>query len=99
MAALLATRKHNSAWDQGSLEAPSDFEIRSSKSVAYLQDNLQRWDVEAYVHNGFGILVPALFSMLEQEQIFFSFPGRHLLIALNEKRLRKFDPHDAIRDG
>ncbi|KAI9870614.1 MAG: hypothetical protein M1830_004046, partial [Pleopsidium flavum] len=92
MAALLAMKKHSGAPDHAGRETPVELETRISKATAHVQDKLQHWDVEASMHVGFEILVPALLSMLEQEKIYFTFPGQQSLATLNERKLWKFDP-------
>ena len=65
---------------------------RISKAEAYLEKALQEWDVESSMHVGFEILVPALLTMLENESIYLSFPGRKLLQGLNAVKLRGINP-------
>ncbi|KAI9886142.1 MAG: hypothetical protein M1823_002045 [Watsoniomyces obsoletus] len=92
MAALLAMKRHYVPAAECRPEPPAHVEHSIVKAIKYLKKELQRWDVEACVHVGFEILVPSLLSMLEQEQIHFSFPGRASLMALHRRKLDKFHP-------
>lgn len=91
MAALLALKRHGSA-PYSTDELPFDFESRMSDAVTCLQSKLQQWDVEASVHVGFEVVIPALLLLLEEENVLFDFPGRQSLMRLNRKKLEKFDP-------
>lgn len=57
----------------------------------YLRDSLQNWEVDDSLPIGFEILLPALLSMLESENIHFVFPGRHKLENLNARKMTRFD--------
>lgn len=92
MAALLAMKKHSNVSGVPNEADASRLELCIVKAIEYVQDSLQDWDVDASMHVGFEILVPALLSMLENEHILFHFPGRQLLERLNAQKLTSFDP-------
>lgn len=92
MAALLAMIKHKNAQSLDNDEDPFGLETRIKKARISLEKSLQQWDVESAVHVGFEMLVPALLKMLETEKMSFIFPQQQSLEALNQTKLRKFDP-------
>ena len=63
-----------------------------SKAIAFLTRALNEWRVEECIHVGFEILVPAHLRMLEKVGIGFEFPGKQVLLALNQRKLAKFRP-------
>lgn len=87
-AALLALKKHAKVL-AGQL---ADLESRCAKAEESLLNLLRSWDIDACDHVGFEVLVPALLKQLEQEGASFNFPARKTLMALNAKKLAKFDP-------
>ena len=89
LAGLLAMKRHQQ------IAAPAldaNLHVPIAKAVLYLQDKLQQWDVGVDIPISFEILVPALLSMLEQEQFSFQFPRKPVLMSLNAQKLRNFDP-------
>ena len=86
MAALLTMKSRC----QTSL-SPDCLKSRIVRAISYLKQKLGRWDVEACLHVGFEVLVPALLSMLEQDGLYFSFPGRDKLMTFNQEKLSRFD--------
>ena len=92
LAALLALQKHANRSDMRHRPNSPDLEVRISKATMYLQESLQHWDVDQSLQVGFEILVPALLSMLESENIHFVFSGRKQLESLNARKLARFDP-------
>jgi hypothetical protein len=98
MAALLALKKHANAPQNTGCALPDDLELRISRATVFLGKKLQHWQVEASIHVGFEILVPALLRQLELESIFFEFPGRRSLLAINDKKLARFDPRMLYRE-
>ena len=92
LAALLALRKHANGSDMRHHPNSPDLELRMSKATMYLRESLQHWDVDQCLDIGFEILVPALLSMLESENIHFVFLGRQQLERLNARKLARFDP-------
>ena len=92
MAALLAMKRHQSNPGIAGNHLPSDMCSRISQAITFLENQLKEWDVGASIHVGFEVLVPALLAMLEDEYVSFDFPGRQALMALNKKKLEKFDP-------
>ncbi|MCJ1438192.1 hypothetical protein MMC27_007579 [Xylographa pallens] len=92
LAALLAIKKHISAFNSQGAGNVMDLEKSVSNATAFLHKTLQRWDVENSVHVGFEILVPALLSMLEDEDIQLDFPGKKALNKLYRLKLAKFEP-------
>lgn len=73
-------------------EQADDLGLRIHKAFSFLQSSLQAWDVKSSLHVGFEILIPAHLAMLEGFGLNFSFPCRTALMALNKKKLAKFDP-------
>ena len=92
LAALLAMKRHEKSTDIAMPVTDPDLHTRISKAVTYLQRRLQQWDEGASIPIGFEILVPALLSMLEQEELVFHFPRKQVLMRLNAKKLKHFDP-------
>lgn len=92
LAALLAMKRHEKSTDIAMPVADPDLHTRTSKAVTYLQQRLQQWDEGASIPIGFEILVPALLSMLEQEQLVFHFPQKQVLMSINAKKMKHFDP-------
>lgn len=92
MAALLAMKRHKDVLDLGCEDDSSDLQMRISKATLYLQELLHVWDVESEIRVGFEFLVPALLSMLDDEDIFLTFPGREPLEAIYQTKMSKFDP-------
>lgn len=92
LAALLALKKHSNAGIPENNIDSFSLDVPISKARSYLEEKLPDWDVDSGIHVGFEILVPALLAMLETEQMYFSFPGRHLLQKLRDAKLAKFDP-------
>ena len=91
MAGLLALKVHLDTPQNRSSSLPSDIENRISNACAALENMLQHWDVQASVHVGFEILVPALLQSLEKKGFSFAIPGHRFLEVLNQKKLAKFD--------
>ena len=92
MAALLAMRKHGNLAGKDNCKLPPDFDARVSSARAYLQKKLEQWDVDATVHVGFEVLIPAHLLLLEQEGCHFEFPGQSALMKLYAEKSKKFDP-------
>lgn len=97
LAALLAIRKQANRNDMRFCPNVSDLEDRISKATTYLRESLQHWDVDESLHVGFEILIPALLSLLESENIQFAFTGRERLERLRAKKLSSFDPEMLYR--
>ncbi|MCJ1360209.1 MAG: hypothetical protein MMC33_010212 [Icmadophila ericetorum] len=66
-----------------------DLNLRIEGATRFLQEELQSWDVTSADHVGFEIIIPAMLELLSQEGIHFDFPGRSLLMELNQKKLSK----------
>ncbi|KAL8687603.1 MAG: hypothetical protein Q9218_006271 [Villophora microphyllina] len=92
LAALLALKKHAKPICSTALETTHNLEAPIFKATTFLQGVLQHWDVEASTGVAFELLVPAHFSMLQDEGIAFDFPQKPVLMALHAKKLAKFDP-------
>lgn len=93
MGALLAMLKHSTASSPSPRSpVPWNSELRISKAKENLSSQLQHWDVDICDHVGFEYLVPALMTMLEKYGISFSFPGKKLLLELNQMKMAKFTP-------
>lgn len=89
MAALLTLRKHASAPcpNDGRGE---DLLTKMYRGAAFVQTQLQSWDVESTAHVGFELLVPALLDYLEQEGFVFDFTGREMLLKIKNKKMARF---------
>ena len=92
LAGLLALKRHRDELSLANQANISNYEARITVARAYIEAHLQDWDVEASIHVGFEILIPALLSMLEAKSIRFDFHGRRSLERLNAIKLMKFDP-------
>lgn len=99
MAALLAMIKHSRMAGDSEAGAAAVLDERISKATAHLATKLREWNVEASLHVGFEILVPALLTVLEQEKVTFTFAGRQTLLALHRKKLEKLDPRILYADN
>ncbi|KAL9086095.1 MAG: hypothetical protein Q9165_007307 [Trypethelium subeluteriae] len=91
-ASLLALQKHSKDTQQQHLTAIQNLTGRIEKATSALRSLLDQWNVEATVHVGFEILIPALLTYLEQEGLHFDFAGKRQLYAINAKKLAKFRP-------
>ncbi len=65
---------------------------RFQNGAMFLSSKLQTWDVASCDHVGFEIIIPCMLERLEQKGLFFIFPGRSLLVQLNQGKLRKVHP-------
>ena len=92
LAALLAMKRNGNDNVSANLEAALDITTRTLKATAFIQEKLQHWTLAANTRVGFEILVPALLSMLEQENAVFNFPRKGDLTALNETKLKTIEP-------
>ena len=92
LAALLAMKKHTNVLNVVDQVNIPNLDDRMLKARHYIQVSLRDWDVDASMHVGFEILVPALLSMLDSEGVRFEFPGRWSLDRLNAMKLANFDP-------
>lgn len=97
LAALLAMRKHFNESNTRPHPNLSDLNARMLKAMQYLQVSLQHWVVDESLHIDSEILVEALLSMPESENIHFVFPGRQELEKLNARKMAKFDPEVLYR--
>ena len=91
LASLLALKKHRSSLRSNQKDIAASLDSRASRAVTYLRSQISDWEPETDAHVGFEILVPALLSMLEHENVNLQFPGRQALIALNKNILAHFD--------
>ena len=91
MTALLAIKKHSKNQLPENKTLRLDLDVRISKAKRSLEEKLCRWDVEAGLNVGFEILVPAILTMLEDENLCLHFPGRPSLQRMREKKMLKFD--------
>ena len=98
LAALLAMKRHENNNSSANLEATLDITIRTLKATTFIQEKLQHWTLAANTRAGFEILVPALLSMLEQENVIFKFPRKDGLTALNENKLKTIEPKILYED-
>lgn len=89
MAALLTLRKHALAPGPND-GVREDLLMKMYRGAAFIQTQLQTWDVESTAHVGFELLVPSLLDDLEQEGLFFDFPGREVLLKIKNKKMAKF---------
>ena len=91
-AALLALSRHRSVHHQIGDMIPLDINHRVLRAEAALRQRLETWNVEATLHVGYEILVPALLSLLEEVGLAFEFPGRQHLLDLHSQKMATFDP-------
>lgn len=91
MASLLALVAHAKGPSADVYDNMPDLQARISKAKSYLGANFQLWEVDTAMNVGFEILVPAMLSMLEIEDIHFEFPGRKALNALKTSKMNRFD--------
>ncbi|KAJ5941997.1 Phyllocladan-16-alpha-ol synthase [Penicillium verrucosum] len=91
-ASLLSLKRHFTSPLQISTISQESLAGRIDRATRALNAILDGWDVDATVHVGFEILVPALLGYLEIEGIVFSFPGRDRLFAVRDQKLARFKP-------
>ncbi|KAJ5382328.1 Phyllocladan-16-alpha-ol synthase [Penicillium concentricum] len=91
-ASLLSLKRHFTSPLQISTISQEDLAERINRATRALHAMLDEWDVDATVHVGFEILVPALLGYLETEGIVLSFPGRDRLFAVRDQKLVRFKP-------
>ncbi|KAJ5904103.1 Phyllocladan-16-alpha-ol synthase [Penicillium tannophilum] len=91
-ASLLSLKRHFNAPLQSNKISQDSLEERINRATRSLQALLQAWDVDATLHVGFEILVPALLGYLEAEGIEFFFSGRDRLFAIRDQKLTRFKP-------
>lgn len=91
-ASLLSLKRHFNAPLQSNIISQDSLEERINGATRSLQALLQAWDVDATLHVGFEILVPALLGYLEAEGIEFFFSGRDRLFAIRDQKLARFKP-------
>ena len=91
LAAILAMKKHRNSYAQNQ-DRTKDLESRIIRATSFVQERLEKWDVETTDHVGFEILVPKHLALLANEGIKFEFPGFQALMNLNKKKLAKFRP-------
>ncbi|KAI9841645.1 MAG: hypothetical protein M1837_000492 [Sclerophora amabilis] len=72
--------------------SPEDMVSRIDRAAEFLRQKLEGWDVASCDHVGFEIIIPSMLECLEQEGLFFEFPGQNLLMELNKKKLAKIHP-------
>ncbi|KAF7375139.1 Ent-kaurene synthase [Mycena sanguinolenta] len=65
---------------------------RLQMAQSYLATRLDVWDISAVERVGFEITVPTLLSLLSEQGIDFSFPGRFQLMELNSAKLSALTP-------
>ncbi|KAF3385516.1 Phyllocladan-16-alpha-ol synthase [Penicillium rolfsii] len=89
-ASLLAMKRHLTTPLQINTISQEALSERIDRATSALQQLLNDWDVEATLHVGFEILVPALLGYLAEENIAFEFPGRDLLFTIRDQKLARF---------
>ena len=89
-ASLLALKAHQANPYQIAEYSAKELDRRVSSATQSLSRQLQVWVVEKAVHVGFEILVPTLLTLLEEQGVSFQFPGRELLMSLNQMKLSQF---------
>ena len=92
LAALLAMKRHSTPLNPTEKELYPDLQTRIERAFTFLDVMFRRWDAKTDFNVGFEILVPAHLRLLEQEGIFFDFPQRTVLMALNDEKLKKLNP-------
>lgn len=91
LAAVLTIKRHCSSLRLDQKDVAASLDSRASRAVAFLRDQMSDWEPETDTHVGFEILVPALLSMLERENVILQFPGHRGLMALNKSTLASFE--------
>lgn len=91
-ASLLSLKRHFDLPLQISTESQTSLENRIRKATQALRILLRAWDVDATLHVGFEILVPALLDYLQAEGLTFDFPGRDKLFQIRHQKLSRFKP-------
>ncbi|KAJ9485074.1 hypothetical protein VN97_g8290 [Penicillium thymicola] len=91
-ASLLSLKRHFTSPLQISTISQESLAERIDRATRALHAILDEWDVDATVHVGFEVLVPALLGYLEIEGIVLSFPGRDRLFAVRDQKLARFKP-------
>ena len=89
MVALLALRKHASAPGPND-GMGEDLLTKMYRGAAFVQTQLQTWNVESTAHVGFELLVPALLEYLEHEGLVFDFAGRETLLEIRNEKMTRF---------
>lgn len=89
-ASLLALKAHLVNPYQIADYPPDELNRRVFSATESLRSMLYNWDVDKAVHVGFEILVPALLRLLEDQGLYFAFPGRDILMKLNQVKLFHF---------
>lgn len=92
LAALLAMKTHTKACGLMIHANLPDIEPRILSARTYIQESLHHWNIDESMQVGFEILVPALLSMLQKEDIHFEFPGQQKLDAMNARKLLNLSP-------
>ena len=92
MAALLAMKRHAAMPERQRYPMPVGISMHVTRATSSFEQSLNLWSVNRSLHVGFGVLVPVLLAMLEEDRSVSSFPGRDTIQALNRRRLAKFDP-------
>jgi hypothetical protein len=90
LAGLLAIEKRISKPTRFTAVEIRELKHRRGDAVSFLQSALNNWDVEACVHVGFEMLVPALLSMLSDYGLDLEFPGKDVLRRLNGQKMKSF---------
>lgn len=89
-ASLLSMKRHFMTPLQVSTISQESLAERIDRATTALHGLLHVWDVDATLHVGFEILVPALLGYLAAENIVFAFPGRDRLFAIRDQKLARF---------
>lgn len=89
-ASLLAMKQHFTTPLQITVISQDALSDRIDRATIALQRLLHGWDINATLHVGFEILVPALLGYLADESIVFDFPGRDLLFTIRDQKLARF---------
>lgn len=72
--------------------AQRDIDMRVESAARFLQEQLREWDVASTDRVGFEIVIPGMLELLKLEGIHFDFPGRPLLMALNQQKISQIPP-------
>jgi hypothetical protein len=87
---LLALRKNSHMSFRGISQ--KDIDLRIESAVGFLQKQFCQWDVASADSVGFEVVIPGMLELLSSEGIHFDFPGRTLLLDLNQKKISKIPP-------
>ena len=72
---------------------------RISNGINYLSACLPKWEIARSKEVGFELLVPSLLKLLEERNIYISFPGKSVLYSLQQQKLSKVRPEAVYQNA